>query len=467
MKESIKISKKLLTLFLVVLISINSIAAVISDNDGSAFVTKAEFDALKNNFSAQIDNYNNSIDGKIDGAISAYLAGLKLESKEDIDCLLDSKGVYGKKYNLYWSGKDDKTVITDSAHYVLYTINYSEVAYDYTDDTWWGGTFKFPNVLLNGATNSNLDPYNVCRLYKIYEDDGTTLKETQLFYEKVKNTATFQLYFQFPNSRGSDIRVNSPSVPMGFSLHNLLWENRTDLKQKSLNNKVLTYFRKWKNGVSSIWSVWKQCYATLVQAESDTTDLRLAPFSDSNEKIWDKDENTIDMELTNATNYTDLQPYPSGVPTIASGYKTMNLAAYYKLPLVVPPYLSLPWQLLTDSVALKSRKIKNLIDISANNSSAEYGVYLGQIPEQNKEMTLTVGVKAEAHGTVYIYVGNSAVKNWTDSNFKGKKVDITDTDKVVTITYDNVTKNNKVWLLYKNNNADDKKVFINDFYITS
>ena len=52
-------------------------AAIVSDNDGTAFVTKSEFDALKKNFNEQITIYENSIDGKIDGAIAAYLAGMK------------------------------------------------------------------------------------------------------------------------------------------------------------------------------------------------------------------------------------------------------------------------------------------------------------------------------------------------------------------------------------------------------
>ena len=38
--------KKLLALFLVVLMSINTMGAVVSDNDGAAFITKAEFDSL-------------------------------------------------------------------------------------------------------------------------------------------------------------------------------------------------------------------------------------------------------------------------------------------------------------------------------------------------------------------------------------------------------------------------------------
>ena len=71
--------KRFFALLLVVLTSINSFAAVVSDNDGSAFITKAEFDSLKNEFQSQLNAYNTSIDNKIDNAIAQYLAGLTVE----------------------------------------------------------------------------------------------------------------------------------------------------------------------------------------------------------------------------------------------------------------------------------------------------------------------------------------------------------------------------------------------------
>lgn len=56
-------------------------AAIISDNDGSAFVTKSEFESLKENFDRQITNYNFSIDKKIDGAIASYLSNMRLSQE--------------------------------------------------------------------------------------------------------------------------------------------------------------------------------------------------------------------------------------------------------------------------------------------------------------------------------------------------------------------------------------------------
>ena len=78
-------AKKALCLVFAFLLSINSFAAIVSDNDGSAFVTKAEFEALKKGFADQIDNYNASIDEKIDGAIAAYLAGTNLAKNYTLD----------------------------------------------------------------------------------------------------------------------------------------------------------------------------------------------------------------------------------------------------------------------------------------------------------------------------------------------------------------------------------------------
>ena len=57
-------------------------ASVVSDNDGSAFITKAEFDSLKNNFQSQLDQYNTAIDNKIDAAIASYLAGIQIAAQQ-------------------------------------------------------------------------------------------------------------------------------------------------------------------------------------------------------------------------------------------------------------------------------------------------------------------------------------------------------------------------------------------------
>ena len=78
MQKGIRLFKRMVALSLVLLLSIESFAAVVSDNDGSAFITKAEIDSLKNSFQSQINQYSTSMDSKIDGAIASYLAGIKV-----------------------------------------------------------------------------------------------------------------------------------------------------------------------------------------------------------------------------------------------------------------------------------------------------------------------------------------------------------------------------------------------------
>ena len=107
-KYKTKIWKKAISLIFVFLLSINSFAAAVSDNDGSAFITKAEFDSLKNNFQAQIDNYNSNIDNKIDGAIAAYLAGVKVETTEELESYLNKINNLAEDFYLDSSGNKVK-----------------------------------------------------------------------------------------------------------------------------------------------------------------------------------------------------------------------------------------------------------------------------------------------------------------------------------------------------------------------
>ena len=75
--------KRGIALILIFVLCLNNFAAAVSDNDGSAFITKSEFDSLKNDFQSQIDQYNISIDNKIDNAIASYLAGVTVTTEPE------------------------------------------------------------------------------------------------------------------------------------------------------------------------------------------------------------------------------------------------------------------------------------------------------------------------------------------------------------------------------------------------
>ncbi len=88
MNKASKLIKRYIALLLVLLFSIESFAAVVGDNDGAAFITKAEFDSMKNDFQSQLDRYNSSLDNKIDGAIASYLAGVGLNKQYNLTNML-------------------------------------------------------------------------------------------------------------------------------------------------------------------------------------------------------------------------------------------------------------------------------------------------------------------------------------------------------------------------------------------
>ena len=100
---------------LILALCVDSMAAVVSDNDGAAFITKAEFDSLKNDFQSQLDNYNTGIDAKIDNAISSYLSGLKVEKSQVISLPLKAwEKVTAVNYaieNDYWYPDIDLTTV--------------------------------------------------------------------------------------------------------------------------------------------------------------------------------------------------------------------------------------------------------------------------------------------------------------------------------------------------------------------
>ena len=122
MNKASRLIKRYIALILVLLFSIESFAAVVGDNDGAAFITKAEFDSLKNDFQSQLDRYNSSIDNKIDGAIASYLAGITVAKQtkgkffdgtgqklviinsEKLDNLKSGKPIIDWRWNAHASG---------------------------------------------------------------------------------------------------------------------------------------------------------------------------------------------------------------------------------------------------------------------------------------------------------------------------------------------------------------------------
>ena len=172
MRKSTKLLKRFAALFLVVLMSIESFAAVVGDSDGAAFVTKAELEELKKNFSNQIDNYNTSIDSKIDGAIASYLSGIRLSRQEVIKTGLT---IQGDKNTIEFLGKSK--ILNNSDNEVYTSANvFCCIATGYSSSDWWDEDMQ--HALAFKATWSDGNEDNV-----VFERDGNYAKQ---IYNNIK-----------------------------------------------------------------------------------------------------------------------------------------------------------------------------------------------------------------------------------------------------------------------------------------
>ena len=152
-KTKRKMWKKALCLIFAFLFSIESMAAVVSDNDGSAFITKAEFEALKKSFAEQIDNYNRSIDSKIDGAIASYLAGMvKKKEAETIIANMHATRTFVNDFRL-----------TNDNRLGDYVQGLSAVCFEGCDnDAKWNDNSGYAKMrLLTFDTGNSAEPYTV------------------------------------------------------------------------------------------------------------------------------------------------------------------------------------------------------------------------------------------------------------------------------------------------------------------
>ena len=155
MKKYLKRLKKLIVL-LVFTMTFNAFSAIVGDNDGAAFITKSEFDSLKNDFQAQINNYNSSIDAKLDGAIASYLAGINISVNTEKTPLFVS--IYGYNPTFHHNDKFNKTTVDTTKNIITgsYGLNISFFAathwesqrngYTYISSKWVSPESKF-NVL--------------------------------------------------------------------------------------------------------------------------------------------------------------------------------------------------------------------------------------------------------------------------------------------------------------------------------
>ena len=199
-----KMFRKITALFIVFAFGINiCFAAVVSDNDGAAFITKAEFDSLKNTFQLQINEFNTNIDNKIEKAINAYLAGVKQEKTSKLNTAFvldgddDKKIICVGKTNNYNNMTNE--LYTDDRIFEIFAGTYKTGASYYMQDTY--DTFCFQAYYTKGndsnyllvldkdsgtvkSTKKNVK-MNASRVYVVY---STTNANNGIFWSSITQT---------------------------------------------------------------------------------------------------------------------------------------------------------------------------------------------------------------------------------------------------------------------------------------
>lgn len=259
-------SIKKIIIILCLIFSTNMYAAIaVTDNDGSAFITKSEFDALKSSFQAQIDSYNQSIDSKIDEAIASYLSGINIakkvtessgilelnkKAKEVYKWWTDTINVNGSKKPVhgYYGGfitmtfslmnqdwtADGKTVGTAICRYTI--ADTSDPDYNFNYFKWYAAADKVDALYYENSSDSSYGTYltgnnYTVQYYKGFEGSQVTHSVTVMNKNEVFGSATsykntkYDLWFHFANniaqyaSIGTDNSWNSDTFSLPWQIY--------------------------------------------------------------------------------------------------------------------------------------------------------------------------------------------------------------------------------------------------------
>ena len=274
-----KIKKILVVALITLMICQNIFAAIVSDNDGSAFVTKSEFEVLKKNFDEQIKNYNDSIDSKIDGAIASYLAGIKLQKTEILD-------------NNYEKIEKNKKLKWISATDYQNTAALSGFIYDYTHIEWYPNGHVSVNIQCTKAGRKSANNWMFDEIFycthnndKVYVDSLRDLLPTFTFqddyvfgvfggYSSATQTE-FELAGRSPENWVTGITLNNTIQSHEYRNNGNLARDKSRLKEDQYNTGSNRY----------IW-----CVARYSVSTDKTYDyLTLSPKSASNTYYYQSD----------------------------------------------------------------------------------------------------------------------------------------------------------------------------------
>ena len=417
--------KKALCLIFAFLLSIESFAAVVSDNDGSAFITKAEFDSLKNDFQSQLDSYNSNIDAKIDAAIASYLAGVTMGTKvtlnNNYEKILNSKSIR------WVSG--DTWVLTNKVGYGMRFMEHKEV-YPNGKVTWTGTISKalrknvddrwtFENIYV--CTRKQSEPNKV---YVTSEQELEPLFSEWNFYKfgvfggyTSNADANMQLAGRTPEPRwdrvslkktmseneyrdNGDLNRNSsyiPSYQFNSGSHRMIYNviSYTCEKKKEYDYLIMAPI-----STSNTYYYWSDCEAYI--SHGGWENYNYIPASGANYTYTLDNDTWTYSASTNGVNYTYRQIVFKPTSQWTNYIATMKLTD------------NVPW--INCSIRQNRLRYKTIIDATGDDNEINYGILLTNATDDGK---ITFKASAAYPGTLVIYAGSSMVSNMGTSTATG------------------------------------------------
>ena len=184
-------------------------AAVIGDYDGTAFVSKMQFEELKEDFAKQIANYESSLSLKIDGSIANYIQSIKT-GKTELSSTLntlseDRRTFYPAITNPTTSGQDDLCITTNGFYMLSQPVpnaNWS-TSTDQNFTMLMGYTFAGFNNLSNPRA-----PYGGHYKAPFEDSNQKTGKYMFIDKEKINNKEYYYIY----NNYRKDLKYKVVSI---------------------------------------------------------------------------------------------------------------------------------------------------------------------------------------------------------------------------------------------------------------
>ena len=471
----IKHLKKIISFLVsITIIAISTHAAVVSDNDGSAFITKAEFDSLKNNFQSQIDSYNMNIDNKIDAAIAGYLAGITTDTEKELVSMIDSNGVYGNKMKMSWSSATNYRMISADVpraieNWTQFNCTYKIKQYTTEDkprpieseiDT-YDGIWNTGNLDYNGNPVSNYDA-GTKKEYRVETVKINTTDYRMLRFVKVVNYIESNQFCGFPTNYDEPTGGGTA----GWWLDNMLTLNIDNCTQENLEKGLLTdYYRptNFNPDYTPYIEVIKTGNTMITQNYEEDFEHVFAPFSTIQEYVWDPKSRV-------PLNFNGNMGLPGGpIPLTARGYWAGDSnPRHYQDPRQGTPHicrdLYFAWQHLPfksgvrnesgDNVQAKDSIIYNYWAIDDRNWMQKNGLVLGTVPSGD-EVEVVCQCCSDVPGTVYFWCGPkyTVIDNWTSSSFGGISYALTGSNKEEKISLGKVNGDYTIWVLFAPTNT--------------